>query len=221
MLPPKVLHRTSFAMYFILLALCCIACASAMRVLPVRQRIVILKNNTPLFAMRHGERTNEVLHFSALYDTLLSTATAFVPDESGEHRLFFVRLRNEDAWLDSHFDKNAETEYDLSMSVCDTDFTLPSTMDSIAWARASSYVADHATEAIERLTPTLIQTGKRYRTQPPLGFTIRRKAENDGTRYTVRASGNDTTANARKCAFFIQTGKTERDFRLPSLQHSE
>jgi hypothetical protein len=221
MLPPKVLYRTGFAMYFVLLALCCMACASAMRVLPVRQRVVILKHNMPLFALRHGERTNEALHFSALYDTLLSTATAFAPDESGEHRLFFVRLHSEEAWLDSHLGQHAETEYHLSMRVCDTDFTLPSSMDSIAWARASSYVADHATEAIERLTPTLIQTGKHYRTPSTLGFTIRRKAERDGTRYTVRSNGDDTAANAHKCAFFIQTGKTERDFRLPSLQHSE
>ncbi len=154
-------------------------------------------------------------------DTLLSFATCIEADESGNRRVFLTRFNEETASVDSDNGKSVATEYELLTQHCDTEFILPSTMDSIAWVRALRFVEENATDAVERSTATLIQTGKRLRAATPLGFIIRRKAENDGTRYTIRANDRLDDPNARRCAFFMQTGKTEREFyEIDTITHS-
>lgn len=193
------------------------SCADTARILPVRQRIVILRTNTKLY--QYPNRA--WVRFVQQGDTLLSFATCIEADESGNRRVFLTRFNEETASVDSDNGKSVATEYELLTQHCDTEFILPSTMDSIAWVRALRFVEENATDAVERSTATLIQTGKRLRAATPLGFIIRRKAENDGTRYTIRANDRLDDPNARRCAFFMQTGKTEREFyEIDTITHS-
>ncbi|MCU0425996.1 MAG: hypothetical protein MUF71_10265 [Candidatus Kapabacteria bacterium] len=206
---PRRPHSFYVFLVFSVTILCICSCAEQTIIIPQRQRIVIMRPNVPLY--QHPQR--RWVEFLRRGDTLTSFATQIVSDESGEQRYFFVkRYDGEIASVKSDFGKSAETEYELLTRFCDTDFLMPPETDSIAWERAKRYVERYAPNPIERLTPTLIQTGKRLRTDAPTDFTIRRTFGAEGTRYAVRVNASDTVRQARRCAFFVQTGKGEEEF---------
>lgn len=188
------------------------ACAESSAIFPQSQRIIVLRQNVPLY--QYPDR--KWVQFLRQGDTLYSCASRILADESGKQRHFLVKTghNGELAFVNSDLGKSVETEYELLARSCDTDFLLSRQTDSIAWERAVRYVERHSPEAIERCTSTLIQTGKRLRTDALAGFTIRRTFETDGTRYRVRSGNNETSLEARRCALFIQTGKSEEDFSV-------
>lgn len=192
---------------------CCSACTEYGTTLYRHQRIVVLRQNVPLY--QYPDR--KWVRFLRQGDTLNSFASRIVADESGLQRIFLVKTNSDIAGVKNDLGHSVETEYEILIRSCDTDFLLSPEIDSIAWERAVRYVEQYSTDVIEHYTSTLIQTGKRLRVDTPLGFVIRRTFRTDGgTRYSIRAvtqagRGGEVLA-AQRCAFFIQTGKSEEEF---------
>jgi hypothetical protein len=189
------------------------SCAEAVRVTPTTQRIII-QRPTVMYKLIGERRTAENVGTALEADTLLSFATAVAPTEAGNRHLFYIVWGNVEAWFDADYGQSnpkAITEYDAAALVSDTKFILPLTQDSLAWQRAFEFVNAHTSDAIQYATPTLIQTSKRNRLPNSISFTVRRTPQADGfVQYSVRANESSTDANARRCAFFIQTGRDER-----------
>ncbi len=192
------------------------SCADALRVQTVTQR-VILQRQTTLYKLQQGRRTPEYFGMALAEDTLFSFATVQAPSEAGNRQLFYIVRESGEAWFDADSGQSspkALTEYDAVTRVCDTKFSLPSDMDSLAWARAFAFVDTHTSDIINQASPTLIQTSKRNRLPNSISFTIRRTPQAGGiVQYSVRANESLTDLNARKCAFFMQTGRDERFYQ--------
>lgn len=190
------------------------SCADALRVTPTTQRIII-QRPTVMYKLTDGRRTAENVGTAQQADTLYSFATAIAPTEAGNRHLFYIVWGRGEAWFDADAglsSPKALTEYDALTLVCDTKFTLPSDMDSVVWRRALEFVNTHTSDMIQYATPTLIQTSKRNRLPNGVSFTIRRAPREGGSevQYSVRANDSPADPNARKCAFFMQTGRDER-----------
>ncbi|TAE28619.1 MAG: hypothetical protein EAZ92_07975 [Candidatus Kapaibacterium sp.] len=193
-----------------------LSCADAFRVQTITQRI-ILQRQTTLYKLQQGRRTQEYFGMALAEDTLFSFATVQAPSEAGNRQLFYIVRESGEAWFDADSGQSspkALTEYDAVTRVCDTKFSLPNELDSLAWARAFAFVDTHTSDIINQASPTLIQTSKRNRLPNSVSFTIRRTPQAGGmVQYSVRANESLTDLNARKCAFFMQTGRDERFYQ--------
>lgn len=192
------------------------SCADGLRVTTTTQRIIIQRPTT-MYKLVGERRTLENIGTALEADTIISFATAIAPTEAGNRKLFYVIWGNVEAWFDADSGTSgtrALSEYDAAAGVCDTKFTLPAELDSIAWKRALDYVNTHTSDIIQYATPTLIQTSKRNRLPNSISFTVKRSPTATGeVQFSVRANDIANDMNARKCAFFMQTGRDERHYQ--------
>jgi hypothetical protein len=191
-------------------------CVDALRVTPTTQRVIIQRPTT-MYKLKGEQRLQENVGRAFQGDTLLSFASVIAPTEAGDRHLFYIVWGNVEAWFDDEASDlagaKAISEYDAATRVCDTKFSLPTELDSTAWRRALEYVNTHTSDIIQHATPTLIQTSKRNRLPNGISFTVRRTPQSDGTvLFSVRANDSVIDLNARKCSFFMQTGRDERQY---------
>jgi hypothetical protein len=208
--------RYFLALLVVVVGLLSIGCADAIRITPTTQRVII-QRPTVMFRLKGEQRLQENVGKAFPGDTLLSFATAIAPTEAGDRYLFYIVWGNIEAWFDdetgSQAGKRAVSEYEAVTSVCDTKFIMPAENDSTVWKRALEYVNSHTSDIIQYATPTLIQTSKRNRLPNGISFIVRRTPQSDGSvQYSVRANDSSMDLNARKCAFFMQTGRDERQY---------
>jgi hypothetical protein len=192
------------------------SCSAIVVIKPIKQRIVVLRDNTLLYKLNNGQRTQIYLGSVQRGDTLESFAEAITSTESGDRQLFFVyvdsglvmqSIVHTEAWLDAEFDAKrsvpflpqagarACSEYEAVASNCDTEFVLPNTLDSLAWERAQTFVQANTDDFILHTSPTLIRTTYRYnnrsRTESATRstqFIIKRKFQGATTLYSIRVN---------------------------------
>lgn len=87
-----------------------------------------------------------------------------------------------------------------------TTFTLPSSADRDAWARANHYVGTHATMKIQTTSEFRVETYNPLKSTDR-GFAVSRLPQGETVTYTVVATGDESSDYARKCALYIRTGR--------------
>jgi hypothetical protein len=192
----------------------CVSCASAPIVTPLVQRIVIVGDTVNVYKLSGERRLYAPLGAVRKGDTLISYAHAVVQADSVE-RLFYVVFRGAEGWLYHGNSRLARSEYDAVASVFDTKFVIPPEADSAAWKRALDFVQRHSIRPLQTVSDVLIEHSPRGKitSERDVAFVVRRVVQPGGVAYSVRADGSSSHLNARKCAFYIQTGKDERDFQ--------
>jgi hypothetical protein len=199
------------------LTLLLFGCADARRVTLITQRVIVQRPIT-MYQLKGEQCSQDNVGQAFQGDTLLSFASVIAPTEAGNRHLFYIVWGNVEAWFDDEASNKggakALSEYDAVTKVCDTKFSLPAELDSTTWRLALDYVNTHTSDIIHHATPTLIQTSKRNRLPNTISFTIRRTPQSDNTvQYSIRANDSSIDLNARKCSFFMQTGRDERHYQ--------
>lgn len=190
------------------------SCASAPLVTALVQRVMVLYDSATVYKLSGERRLYTALGTVYKGDTLVSFAHAVVQSDSVE-RLFYVVFRSTEGWLYQGNGRITRSEYDAVASVFDTKFLVPLEQDSLAWKRALDFVQRHSIRSLQTVNDIVIEHSPRGKvaSERDIAFVVRRVPHNDGVAYSVKADGSFSNLNARKCAFYIQTGKDERTFQ--------
>lgn len=191
------------------------SCASVVQVTPTVQRIIIQQPDVEVFQLEGEKRKKEILRKAQIGDTLVAFAEILMNIDTLE-QYYYVICEGQEGWLYSGNGIFAKTEYEVLASVCDTKFTIPIHLDTIAWFRALDYIGRHSQMRLQSNTDVLIENstrGKKQGAEKDIVFIVRRSQQTAGIQYTVKADGSFTNIHARRCALYIQTGKDERSFQ--------
>lgn len=150
-------------------------------------------------------------------DTLLSTSYDHITDILvGLKTIYFIDYKGTKTYI-THAEATAYrdrqdailTEYDYNTSQQELTFTIKSSQDRDAWARANYYVHTNTDMKIQTANEFLIDTYSPINFNDQ-AFTISRFPQGDSVQYTVKRGG----ASPHECAYFILTSKTRKDFYI-------
>lgn len=87
-----------------------------------------------------------------------------------------------------------------------TVFSLPRTQEAEVWSRANYYISNNGTMKIQTATDFFIQT---YNPTDlyGVGFKVTKMVKGDSCEYEVAGIGYYSEADAKRCAYYMQTGK--------------